>query len=186
MFFYLVLLYIAISVIPTGIAITLFFTYPIFTALLAWRLFGDKPSLFRWGVIFLTLLGTLLTIPTHPFGNHSLWLGITMGIASGIASGIAYAGYTVFAQQTFTILHPVPFTWISFATTLALSAISLLIWQPPTTDLPWLAIGIGSLLSALFTFLGHVLNNLGIHLIGASRAAIIGATNPALTSVLAH
>lgn len=182
MFLYLVLLYISISLIPTGIALTLFFTYPIFTALLAWRLFGDIPSLLRWGVIFLTLVGTLLTIPYHSHAEaHQTWLGIIMGIASGIA----YAGYTVVAQQSFASIHPVPFTWLSFAVTLVLSAISLFIWPPSTMDLPWLPIWIGSLLSALFTFVGHVLNNWGIHLIGASRAAMIGAANPALTAVLA-
>ncbi|MEB3310681.1 MAG: DMT family transporter [Snowella sp.] len=182
MFLYLVLLYISISLIPTGIALTLFFTYPIFTALLAWRLFGDIPTLLRWGVIFLTLLGTLLTIPYHsPAGEHSMWLGIFLGIASGIT----YAGYTIFAQQALTQIHPVPFTWISFAVTLILSIISLSIWHPSATEFLWLPIGIGSLLSALFTFAGHVLNNWGIRLIGASRAAMIGAANPALTVVLA-
>ncbi len=97
MFLYLVLLYISISLIPTGIAITIFFTYPIFTALLAWKLFGDTPSLLRWGVISLTLLGTFLTIPysSEPTANSAWW-----GIALAIASGVAYAGYTVFAQQT--------------------------------------------------------------------------------------
>lgn len=182
MFLYLVLLYISISLIPTGIAITIFFTYPIFTALLAWKLFGDIPSFLRWGVISLTLLGTLLTIPysSEPTTNSAWW-----GIALAIASGLAYAGYTVFAQQTLPQLHPVPFTWISFVTTLVLATLGLLIWQPVTMELPWLAIWIGSLLSALFTFSGHVLNNWGIHLIGASRAAIVGSTNPALTAVLA-
>ncbi len=61
----------------------------------------------------------------------------------------------------------------------------MLIWHPVTLELPWSAIWIGSLLSALFTFGGHVLNNWGIHLIGAGRAAIVGSTNPALTAVLA-
>jgi drug/metabolite transporter (DMT)-like permease len=69
--------------------------------------------------------------------------------------------------------------------TLLLSALSLAIWHPTEGTLPWLPLLIWSLLSALFTFAGHVLNNWGIHLIGASRAAIIGATNPALTAVLA-
>jgi drug/metabolite transporter (DMT)-like permease len=182
MFLYLVLLYIAISLIPTGIAITLFFTYPIFTALLAWRLFNDAPSLFRWTVIALTLIGTLLTIPYTYQGEDQT---IGLGIATGIASGFAYAGYTVFAQKILHQLHPVPFTWISFTMTLLLSALSLAIWHPTEGTLPWLPLLIWSLLSALFTFAGHVLNNWGIHLIGASRAAIIGATNPALTAVLA-
>lgn len=182
MFLYLVLLYIAISLIPTGIAITLFFTYPIFTTLLAWRLVNDTPSLLRWVVIAMTLIGTLLTVP-YPYqgdGQH-----LILGITTGIASGFAYASYTVFAQKTLQHLHPVPFTWISFAMTLGLSALSLAIWHPTAGSLPWGSLLGWSLFSALFTWAGHGLNNWGIQLIGASRAAIIGATNPALTVVLA-
>ncbi|MBD0267343.1 MAG: transporter, partial [Cyanobacteria bacterium Co-bin8] len=51
MFLYLALLYLAIGLIPTGIALTLFFTYPVFTALFAWKLFGSRPSALLWGVM---------------------------------------------------------------------------------------------------------------------------------------
>jgi drug/metabolite transporter (DMT)-like permease len=82
-------------------------------------------------------------------------------------------------------LHPVPFTWLSFTITLLLAALSIF-WGPNLKgDLPWLALWIGGLCSAVVTFLGHLLNNYGIGVIGASRAAMIGASNPALTCVLA-
>lgn len=126
--------------------------------------------------------GSYLTIPN---GSSSLDQTSWVGIATGIASGVAYALYTVFAQKSFETLHPVPFTWLSFATTLALSAISLLLWQESNAQLLWLPLWIGGLLSAIFTFVGHLLNNIGIRLIGAASAAVIGATNPVLTVVLA-
>ena len=47
MFAYLALLYVSIGLIATAIALTLFFTFPIFTALLSWRFFGQKPSAMR-------------------------------------------------------------------------------------------------------------------------------------------
>lgn len=182
MFLYLALLYVAIGIIPTGIAMTLFFTYPVFTALFSWKLFGDRPTLLRWGVMGMVLLGSFLTIPhtTTPTTNSNL-----MGIGMGIASGITYAGYTVFAQKSFQRLHPVPFTWLSFATTLVLSTLSLLLWQVDDPQLLWQPLWIGGLLSAIVTFAGHLLNNFGIRLIGATSASMIGATNPALTVVLA-
>jgi drug/metabolite transporter (DMT)-like permease len=182
MFLYLALLYISIGVIPAGIALTLFFTYPVFTALLSWRWFGDRPSLLRWSVMGLVLLGSFLTIPqVSPASTYSSWLGII----TGITSGIAYALYTVVAQKSFEKLHPFPFTWISFATTLVLSGASLLIWQVHDAQLPWVALWVGGLLSALFTFAGHLLNNLGIRLIGATSASMISSSNPALTAALA-
>ena len=182
MFLYLALLYISIGLIPTGIAMTLFFTYPVFTALFSWRLFGSRPTVFRWSVMGLVLLGSALTMP-H---SHTTAIGhSSIGIILGIASGIVYALYTVIAQKSFESLHPVPFTWISFAIALVLSAASLLIWNVDDAQLAWTPLWIGGLLSAIVTFAGHLMNNFGIRLIGATSASMIGASNPALTVILA-
>lgn len=182
MFLYLALLYISIGMIPTGIAMTLFFTYPVFTALFSWRFFGDRPTLLRWGVMGLLFLGSSLTIPHVNTTTDSNSL---IGIITGIASGITYALYTVIAQKSFERLHPVPFTWLSFATALVLSAASLLLWHVHDTQLLWLPLWIGGLLSAIATFAGHLMNNFGIRLIGAASASMVAASNPALTVVLA-
>jgi drug/metabolite transporter (DMT)-like permease len=182
MFLYLMLLYVSIGMIPTGIALTLFFTYPAFTTLLAWRWFNSRPTLFRWGIMAMILLGSFLTMPqTGLVDGGNYWLGALFGITSGIA----YAFYTVIAQKSFEQLHPMPFTWISFATTLLLSAMSLVVWQLQDSQIPWTPLWIGGFLSALVTFSGHLINNFGIRLVGASTASMVGATNPALTVVLA-
>ena len=102
-----------------------------------------------------------------------------------MASAVAYALYTVNAQKSFETIHLVPFTWISFATTLGLSSISLLIWQGDNADLNWTPMWVGGFLSAIVTLSGHLMFNYGIKLIGASTAATIGATNPSLTAILA-
>ncbi|MFM7427729.1 MAG: DMT family transporter [Elainella sp.] len=183
MFLYLALLYISIGLIPTGIALTLFFTYPVFTALLSWVWFGSRPSRFRWGIMGVILLGSALTVPNLTLAGSTG--SPLLGAICGVTSGVAYALYTVVAQKSFESLHPMPFTWISFATTLLLSGLSLLIWNLHDPQIPWGPLWIGGFLSALVTFSGHVINNLGIRLIGATTAAMIGATNPALTVVLA-
>ncbi|NEQ22302.1 MAG: DMT family transporter, partial [Microcoleus sp. SIO2G3] len=177
----LVLLYISIGLIPTGIALTLFFSYPVFTALFSWRLFGSRPTLFRWSVMGLILLGSSLTLPHSQTTNGFS----SLGVITGITSGITYALYTVIAQKSFERIHPVPFTWISFTTTLVLSAASLMIWNVHEAQLAWLPLWIGGLLSAIATFAGHLLNNFGIRLVGAASASMISATNPALTVILA-
>ncbi|HEY9764378.1 MAG TPA: DMT family transporter [Trichocoleus sp.] len=182
MFLYLALLYLAIGLIPTGIALTLFFSYPVFTALLAWRFFGSRPSPFLWLIMGLIFVGSVLTLPkiALSLGDNS-----TLGVALALASGVVYALYSVNAQKSFASIHPVPFTWISFAITLLLSALSLLAWHGQLQGLPWTALWIGSLLSGIVTLTGHLLNNLGIQIIGATPAAMIASTNPALTVVLA-
>jgi drug/metabolite transporter (DMT)-like permease len=182
MFAYLALLYVSIGLIATAIALTLFFTFPIFTAVLSWRFFGQKPSAVRWSIMGAILVGSALTIPAEQWsGGGSLW-----GVFLGIASGVAYALYTVNAQKSFDYLHPLTYTWVSFALTLLFSVIFLLVWpgeNPP--GLEWRPIWIGSLVSGIVTFAGHVLYNSGIKYIGATSAAMIGSANPALTVVLA-
>ncbi|NJR66293.1 MAG: DMT family transporter [Leptolyngbyaceae cyanobacterium CRU_2_3] len=149
MFLYLALLYISIGMVPAGIAMTLFFTYPAFTAIFSWRLFGDRPTFLRWGIMGLVFLGSILTLP-----HVSINAGVNqyIGIITGITSGITYALYTVIAQKSFTNLHPVPFTWLSFTTTLVLSAVSLLFWHS-NDQLLWLPLWTAGLLSAIVTFI---------------------------------
>jgi drug/metabolite transporter (DMT)-like permease len=181
MFLYLALLYVAIGQIPAGIALTLFFTFPVFTALFSWFWFGTPPSRFQWGIMALIFLGSWLTLPQPDSATANSWLGVTFGLASGVT----YALYTVIAQKSFEHFHPIPFTWMSFALTLVLSALSLLVWHGQMQSLPWTALWIGGLLSAISTFAGHMLNNLGIRLVGATAAALLGAANPALTALFA-
>ncbi|MEM0980066.1 MAG: DMT family transporter [Cyanobacteria bacterium P01_H01_bin.58] len=182
MFAYLALLYVSIGLIPTGIALTLFFTFPVFTALFSWRFFDHRPTMTRWGIMAAILLGSALTIPQEQWtGGGSYW-----GALFGVAAGVTYALYTVNAQKSFDYLHPVPYTWVSFAITLGLSAACLLIWpRSAMPSLAWGAIWFWSLVSGFVTFAGHVLYNSGIRQIGATSAAMIGAANPALTVVLA-
>jgi drug/metabolite transporter (DMT)-like permease len=180
MFSYLALLYVSVGRIAAGIALTLFFTFPVYTALLDWYWFGQRPSPSRWAILALILLGSALTIPMTGAAIES-WLGV----AFGLASGVVYAFYTVAAQKAFETFHPVPFTGISFAVTLVLSAISLLLWPGDVAGLLWPALWVGGLLSAIATLSGHVLNNLGIRVVGATAASMLGAANPALTAVLA-
>lgn len=180
MFSYLALLYVSVGRIAAGIALTLFFTFPVYTALLDWYWFGHRPSTSRWAILVLILVGSGLTVPMTGAAIAS-WLGIFFGLASGVV----YAFYTVAAQKAFETFHPVPFTTVSFAVTLVLSAGSLLLWPGDLAGLLWPALWMGGLLSAIATLTGHVLNNLGIRVVGATAASMLGAANPALTAVLA-
>ncbi|QQE65445.1 hypothetical protein GFS31_21330 [Leptolyngbya sp. BL0902] len=180
MFLYLGLLYVSVGLVPTGIALTLFFTFPVYTALLSWGWFGHRPTGMRWGIMALILLGSGLTVPLDSTGTTS-----GLGVIFGLASALAYALYTVVAQKAFETYHPLPFTGLSFAITLVLSGLCLLIWPVDLQGLPWAGLWVGALLSALATASGHLLNNLGIRHVGATAAAMVGAANPALTAVLA-
>ncbi|BAY89961.1 DMT family transporter [Tolypothrix sp. LEGE 11397] len=183
MFLYITALYIGIGLIPTGIALTIFFTYPVFTALLSWKFFGDRPTSFSWLVMGIILVGSVLTVPQSSATNSSNTIAI--GICASLIAGIFNAFYNVLAQKCLEKFHPVPFTWISFASTLILSGLSLLLFPLPSAQLDWTPMWIGSIFSGLVSFLGHTLNNLGIRSIGATTASIIGASSPAMTALVA-
>ncbi len=118
-----------------------------------------------------------------------------------MGAGVTYALYTVNAQSCFDRLHPVPFTWVSFGVTLVLSGLSLVLgpwlipqWGASPGLIPepgaiaagaWTPLWIGALLSSLCTVTAHLLTNLGIRAIGATTAAMVSATNPTLTVLLA-
>ncbi len=186
MFSYLACLYLSLGLIATGVAMTLFFTFPVFTALFSWYYFGQRPTPYRWLIMVLVMVGSGLTIPPESF----LSLGVNgWGIGLGIAAGLTYALYTVNAQQAFHLIHPIPFTWLSFALTFLLSGAVVLLFPPPEMVNPsaiaWTPIAIGSLISGIVTFGGHALYNSGIPYIGATVAAMVGSLNPALTVLLA-
>ena len=182
MFTYLALLYVSIGLIATAIALTLFFTFPIFTALLSWRFLGQRPNAMQWGIMGCIMAGSALTIPAEQWSGGGSWVGAILGVASGVA----YASYTVNAQKSFDYLNPLTYTWLSFALTLLFSAACLVVWPIANAqDLAWTPIWIWSLVSGIVTFSGHMLFNSGIKYIGATLASMLGSANPALTVVLA-
>ena len=181
-----VLIYIAIGQIPTGIAITLFFIYPIITVLLAWLLFRDRPTAMRFAVIGIICLGDFLASPTGGVSGN-----ILLGTTTAVGSGVAFAFYVIFTQICASKLHPIPFSLINFVTILLLSFLSLMLPLPAgisvqvnPLNLPSLIVG--SLVLGAITLVGYLLNNFGIRQLGAARAAIIGSSGPALTAILAY
>ncbi|MBE9105721.1 DMT family transporter [Nostoc cf. edaphicum LEGE 07299] len=129
------------------------------------------------------LVGSALTIPqsSATYSSHT----IAIGIFASFGAGIVYAFYCIIAQKCLEKFHPVPFTWISFASTLLLSGVSLLLWPAKSGQLDWTPLWIGSIFSGLVSFIGHTLNNVGIRMVGASTASIIGSSSPALTALVA-
>ena len=180
-----VLIYLALGPISPGVAITIFFVYPIFNVLLAWVLFGDRPSLFRSAIIAAVLFGVVLIM--LPTGAAKL---SGPGVLAAIGSGITFAFYVILTQLCARKLHPIPFSWINFAVILVFSSLSLLFplpdaWTLDVNPAMWPYLILSCLVLGLTTLAGYLLNNIGISLIGAARASIIGSTGPALTALLA-
>ncbi|MEH2320310.1 EamA family transporter [Nostoc sp.] len=182
-----VLIYIAIAQVPTGMAIALFFIYPMVSGLLSWFLFRDRPTIFRIGAIAAISCGELLVLAGSPntgIGN------ISMGSSTAILSGVAFAAYIILTRVCASKLHPVTFTLINFATMLLLSFICLMLPLPSSWNLvidpsKILELVLSAFILGVLTLAGYLLNNVGISKLGASRSAIIGGSIPVLTVIFA-
>lgn len=181
-----VLIYTALAQIAAGTAITIFFIYPTITVLLAWKIFGDRPTLFRVLVMAVICSGGILALPqvTGP-ATGNLWLGSV----AAAASGFAFAGYVILTGLCTRKLHPVPVSLIQFVTIFVLSSLVLMFPAQALTvkiqPAMWPGFMIGCLVLGAATLLGYLFTNIGIRLIGAAPASIISATGPAFTAILA-
>ncbi|MDF5734972.1 MULTISPECIES: DMT family transporter [unclassified Nostoc] len=182
-----VLIYIAIAQVTTGMAIALFFVYPMVSGLLSWFLFRDRPTIFRISAIAAICCGELLVLG----GSPSIGMGNTsMGSSAAILSGVAFAAYIILTRVCASKLHPVTFTLINFATMLVLSFICLMLPLPSSWNLvvdpsKILELVLSAFILGVLTLAGYLLNNVGISKLGASRSAIIGGSIPVLTVIFA-
>jgi drug/metabolite transporter (DMT)-like permease/translation initiation factor 2 beta subunit (eIF-2beta)/eIF-5 len=181
-----VLIYIAIGKVTTGIAIALFFIYPMITGLLSWFLFHERPNLFSYGAISSIFFGQLLILGSYSTGTSNT----SLGIISGIMSGIAFAIYVIFTRLCAPKLHPVSFALINFATMLLLSFICLLVplpsdWSLAIRSSNLLEVILSAFMLGVLTLCGYLFNNFGIRKLGGPSSAIIGAFVPILTVIFA-
>ncbi|MUL35083.1 DMT family transporter [Gloeocapsopsis dulcis] len=181
LFLSLALLFIALAKIPAGVATVLFFIHPAITAILAWRIFGDRPTWLRWVVLTIIFTGSFLVAPSLTTTADSDTL---IGVGAALGAGVAYAIQGILAQICFREIHPVPFTVISCTVILVFSSISLLLVNIDVADLQ-LILWIVSLIAALLTLTGQLLYNFGIHLANAAIASIVAISNPTSTAILA-
>jgi len=180
-----VLIYLALGTIAPGVAIAIFFVYPIFTMLLTWLLFGVRPSRFGNLLMFSVLIGfVLLTLA----GEGAKFSGV--GVSAAASSAISFALYVLLTQTSGRNLHPIPLSWIHFVVILVFSSISLIAPLPEAWHfnvVPNLLPGllIASLVLGGTTLVSYLLNKIGIKMIDAARASVLGAIVPALTAILA-
>jgi len=185
-----VLIYTALGPLSPGVAITIFFIFPIVTLLLAWLVFGERPSKVRWLVAFLVVFGVALI--SAPSGSAQLNFPFGSVLAA-IFSGISFAAYVLLTQACSKKIHPVPFSVINFGTIFVFSAISLLLTFTPLLPDSWainvapgkgFSVLLSGIILGVLTLLSYLSNNIGISYIGAAISSIFGATGPVLTSLL--
>jgi drug/metabolite transporter (DMT)-like permease len=181
-----VTIFLAFGQAPTGVVTTIFFIYPIITVLLAWLLFGDRPTLIRSLITATVFAGVvMISLPGGTGANFAI-----TGVLLAVVSGIAFALYVTLTQAAQKKVHPVPFSVINFIIILLLSGFTLMLPLPEAFAVKvdpsmWTSIIITSIALGSLTLAGYLMTNIGIGMIGAAPFSVIGATGPALTSIMA-
>ncbi|MEG3892239.1 DMT family transporter [Microcoleus sp. AT8-B1] len=183
-----VLIYLAIGNIPAGIAITIFFIYPIVTVLGSWILFGSRPSTVGFLAIVGITAGLILAgwpsfaAPAPGGGN------VGVGVTAALASGITFAGYVLLTQMAAGKLHPIPFSLVNFGAIFVFSSLSL--WVPLSDNFApkidpnvWPGLIVGGVVLGVLTLFSYLLNNFAIRFAGAALASVIGTLGPAMTAL---
>lgn len=176
-------IYFAISQIPVGAAIALFFAYPITTAILAWVIQQERFNRFRLGAIAAICIGNILVLTNLGASNPG---NVVLGSLSAIIAGVTFAINILLSRICSGRLHPVSYTLINFSTMMLLSPIAWLFALPlsggiQTDGTKILEIILTAFILGLFSLGGYVFNHIGIRKFGPTGSAIAGATVPIFT-----
>lgn len=181
-----ILLYKAIALLPTAVAMSLFFIYPVLALLGSWLMFRQRPTPTRWAIGAIVVLGCLFCLPNWGTPESDF----TYGILMAIASGATFTGYVLQAQRCGKRLHPIPLSFTNFVISFILSGIGVLLvaanaggnLEVPSgrewTLMSW-GVGLGGL-----SVLSYLFNTLAIRYAGTTFSSLVGATLPMLAALL--
>jgi len=163
----------ASKTIGTGLAMVIFFAYPIVVALLSTYLGKEPLSSLTLVSLALIVLGCSLIAVGESFVIDA------KGIALAISSGIFYGAYVFFTKQVTRLVPPLVATFTVCAGA-AMAFIVVQLWctsgfSMPTSPIMWMHI---SLFSLLGTVLPVLFMLLGLRTISANKASIISVLEP--------
>ncbi len=184
------------SVVLNGAAVgaVLNHSAPAFTALVGWRLWGERLNPLKIGAIVVCIVGVAFTSGAY---DLAAWQVNPVGVAVGLATGAGFAAYSLLGELSSRRgVNPWTATLYSFA----LGTAFLLFVQRPSTIL-WLsrplaagpdgwrdaALGWGTLvlLAVGPTLTGYGLYTVGLTHLPASTASLIATLEPVMTGICA-
>ncbi|KAJ2807538.1 hypothetical protein H4S07_003575 [Coemansia furcata] len=180
------LYYMALSKLPMGIATVLFFTNPLFTALLARLMLGESFSNRHSLLATMCLVGIAMVVIPTPVGllidNSLIWSLCALLGAAAVA--LAYVSIRKAGAAVHAMVHVTYFGAVGALGSVALAAMTgeLYSWQAlfPTSALDYLlVVGVG-----LAAFAAQFLMNWGLQLAPAGPAVMMRNSDIVITFVL--
>jgi len=185
---------ISITLNGAAVATVLVYSSPAFTALVGWRLWGERLDALKIGAVVLCIAGCVFVSGAY---DRAAWQVNPLGIVIGLLPGVAFAAYSLLGKASSQRgVNP----WTATLYTFAFAAAFLLLVQRPGTLL-WLsrplAAGAGGWCDALLgwgvlvllavgpTIGGYGLYTVSLTMLPAATANLIVTLEPAMTAVLA-
>lgn len=184
-----------ISVALNGAAVSTVLAYSsgAFTAILGWRLFGEKLGRAKIIAVILSLLGCAFVSGAV---DPAAWRVNPLGIITGLISGLAFAGYSLMGKEaSHRSINP----WTTLIYSFGVAAVFLLAysqapgWLPgalPAPSLLWLGTATAGWVVLILLALGPTVGGYGLYTVSltylpASVANLIATLEPAMTAALA-
>jgi drug/metabolite transporter (DMT)-like permease len=185
---------VAVALDGAAVATVLAYSSPALTALLAWRLFGERLSAAKIVAILLSMGGCILVSGAY---DATAWRVNPLGIAAGLLAGLAFAVYSILgriaAQRNMS-------AWSTLLYIFLTAAVLLLLYQVifaliPGLDMSPNLLALGGsvtgwvVLAALAlgpTIGGYGLYAVSLSYLPASVANLITTLEPTMTAALAY
>ncbi len=179
-----------------AVATVLAYSSPAYTAVAAWRLFGERLDAPRLVAVALSLIGCVLVAGAY---DPTAWQGNLAGIVVGLLGGVAFAGYGLMGKAA---ARRQINSWTALLYIFALAAGLLLLfnlaaaqlsdpWRQPSAELLALGTSLPGWSILLVLALGPTIGGYGLYMLSltylpASVANLIATLEPSLTAALAY
>jgi len=166
-----------------AVATVLVYSSPAFTALVSWRLFGERLSAAKITAVCASIVGCALVSGAY---SRAAWQVNPLGIAVGLLTGVGFATYSLFGKAS---SRRGLAAWTSMLYTFTFGAFFLLLLQRPGTIF-WLGSAVTGWGTLILLAVGPTIGGYGLYTVSltylpASVANLIATLEPLMTAVLA-
>jgi len=185
-----------VSVVLNGAAVSTVLVYSsaAYTAVIAWRLFGEKLTSIRIFAVVCSLLGCVLVSGAF---DTSAWRSNLLGVITGFVSGLLFSIYSLMGKET---ARRGISSWTALMYTFGIASILLAAYNFILPELAGTTLGAARLLPVLDiqgwaylvllavvpTIGGYGLYNLSMNYLPATISNLIATLEPSLTAVQSY
>lgn len=185
---------VSVALNGAAVATVLAYSSPAFTAVVGWRLFGERLDWVKILAVSLSIAGCVFVSGAY---NPGAWQLNPLGIAAGLLAGVAFAGYSIMGKSA---SHRDIDPWTTLLYAFAFGALFLCAYNvvpgwlpgvPKPPSLTWLGgalagWGVLAILAVGPTIGGYGLYTVSLTYLPASVANLIATLEPSMTAVLAY